>query len=682
MKILLFLTLLVDVTPQQSQHIKSDSLLSVLLRHAQQDTVRVNLLNKVTSALSNESNFTDAITMQEEALTLADGLGYTEGIAKAKLLRGIIHYKKGEFQSAIAHLQHAVTGYEKSGSQQGIASSHHWLGNSYYAISEFNRALEDYVKAYAIREKTGDKKGMAIMLANIGNIYYDQQEYEKAIEYHTRALALKKDLSDERSLAVSYNNIGNNYAGLKQYDEARKFYKDALAIFERTHDARGTAYTLGSVGMVYEKQGQYMEALASLGKAVALLEKENDQKGLAEAYNHIGEIEMRLRLYRRAEVSLLRAQELAEEAGVPSELMANYERFARLDSAMGNMAGAYTWMKHYTHLKEKIFNREQSTQITQMQAAFDAERKDRTIQLLAKEKNYQERQKVTQRVLFASGILVLVLILFGLLYFLRQKHKTNRILKAEKAHSEELNRLKDKLFSIIAHDLRGPLNSLKALLGLAAADHISEAELKYLLGTIGQNTQYTTNLVDNLLVWAKENLHGSTLTPQYFDLNSLIEENIKLLTPQAEKKDISLRYTAESALKAHADRNMIDLVLRNILSNAIKFTPQGGTITVSVAAGAGETTVSIADTGLGIKKECIGKLFGKENFSTPGTENEKGTGLGLILCREFIEKNGGKIWVKSTAGSGSIFAFTIPAAKTADVSAVNVRELNLKDRSN
>lgn len=660
MRIFIVFALLVVDVPAQSQHPKSDSLLAVLLRHGRQDTVRVNLLNKVARALTGESNLKDALTMQEEALTLAETLSYTPGVAQAKLSRGIIHYKKGEFQSAIAHLQHAVSGYEKIGNRTGLAAANHWLGNSYYAISELNRALEEYVKAYAIREETNDKKGMAIMLANIGNIYYDQQEYEKAIEYHTRAITLKQLLHDDRSLAVSYNNIGNNYSGLKQYDEAGKFYKDALTIFERLHDIRGIAYTLGSVGMVYEKQGHYAEALASLGKAVTLLEKEGDVKGLAEAYNHIGDIERQLRLYKRAEVSLLKAQELAEEAGIPSELMANYVRFARLDSAMGNMAGAYTWMKHYTRLKENVFNRERSTQITQMQAAFDAERKDRTIQLLAKEKDYQERQKVTQRVLFAVGILILLVILFGLAYFLRQKHKTNHILKQEKAHSEELNRLKDKLFSIIAHDLRGPLNSLKALLGLATANHVTEAELKYLLGTIGQNTQYTTNLVDNLLVWAKENLHGTTLTPQPFDLQDLIETNIKLLAPQADKKNIALEYTAPQPCESYADHNMIDLVLRNILSNAIKFTPHAGIITVWIETTPAHNTVFVRDTGLGISKAGIAKLFGKDNFSTPGTENEKGTGLGLILCREFVEKNKGRIWVESTEGSGSTFAFTVP----------------------
>jgi signal transduction histidine kinase len=371
---------------------------------------------------------------------------------------------------------------------------------------------------------------------------------------------------------------------------------------------------------------------------------------------------MQLKLYNRAAVSLKKAQHLAEKAGVASELTENYFRFARLDSALGNMTEAYVWMKKYTALKEKIFNSEKSGQITQMQAAFDAERKDRTIEMLAKEKDYQQSEKVTQRLIFVAGVIVLLIILAGLLYFLRQKHKTNRILNEQKNHSEKLNQLKDKLFSIIAHDLKGPLHSLKALLNLATSNNISEAELKYLLGTIGHNTQYTTDLVDNLLMWAKDNLQGSSITPQAFDLTALVQNNIQLLNPQAEKKGIKIQYTMERSVGAYADRNMIDLVLRNILSNAIKFTPDSGIVTVSVGREHSDTTVSIKDTGLGIRKELHGKLFSNQNYSTPGTANEKGTGLGLILCKEFVEKNDGKISVKSAEGSGSTFTFTIPSA--------------------
>jgi len=644
----------------QAQHHQSDSLLAVLLRHGQMDTARVNLLIKVAEALHSESNSHDALLMEQEALSLAGQLGYNAGSARVNLAQGMRHYKAGEFNEAITSLQHALSDYEKTDNKTGRALAHRWLGNGYSAISELNRAQEDYGKAYALYEEAGDKMGMAIMLANIGNIYYDQQQYEKAIEYHTQALAIKRRFGDEHSLAISYTNIGNNYAGLRQYDEAMRYYTDALAIFERDNDGRSIAYTLGSMGNVYEKRHQYADALKVLSRAVTLLEKAGDARGLAEAYNYIGGIEMNLRLYKRSGNSLMKAQELAEQAGAPSELIMNYYALARLDSAMGNMAGAYTWMKHYTNLKEKVFNRDKSAQITHLQAAFDAERKDRIIQLLAKEKKYEESQKVTQRIMFALGIAVLLIILLGLLYFLRQKHKATRILKQEKAHSEELNRLKDKLFSIIAHDLRGPLNSLKALLGLAAADQVTESELKHLLGTIGQNTQYTTGLVDNLLLWARANLHGSTVTPQVFDVNELIETNIRLLSPQADKKAITLHCTCPQGISAYADRNMIDLVLRNLLSNAIKFTPQAGSISVIVTAGRNDLSISVSDTGLGMRQEHIAKLFGKENFSTPGTENEKGTGLGLILCREFVEKNGGRISVTSTEGIGSTFIVVIP----------------------
>ncbi len=324
------------------------------------------------------------------------------------------------------------------------------------------------------------------------------------------------------------------------------------------------------------------------------------------------------------------------------------------------MTLAFNWMKRYTDLKEKIFNNEKSRQITQMQLAFDTERKDRTIELLEKDKTYQEQQERTQRIMFACAILVLLFLALGLIYFLQQKNRANKVLQHQKAHSEDLNRLKDKLFSIIAHDLRGPLHSLKGLLGIASGGHVTASELKQLLGTIGQNTQYTMNLVDNLLMWAKDNLQGSTANPQSFDLYQIVSSTIHLLEPQASQKRIRITSTLGQNIQAFADINMIDLVFRNLLSNAIKFTNEGGEIQIGSYQQSGNDVLFIRDNGVGISSDQLPKLFGTANVSTYGTANEKGTGLGLILCKEFVEKNSGKIWVQSTWGLGTTFNVILP----------------------
>jgi two-component system, sensor histidine kinase and response regulator len=670
-RVFLTITAIFCTTFAFSQSNSSDSLVSQLLNHTTLDTNRVKLLTRVGDALSLEGNFRDALTKVEDASNLSIVLEYTKGHADAMLYKGIIHYRMGDYNTAIGPLRLAITDFGMVPDQYGSALAYHWLGNSYYALSAFELALENYLRAYSIREAIQDKKGMSFTLSNIGNVYSDQLDYDKALDYNLKSLALKKEIGDQRSIATSYNNLGNVYSGLRQYDEAMKYYNDALAIFTALKNRHGIAYTLGSIGSLSERQGKFTEALKSLEEAAPILEQEGDHKASAEAYNHIGSIQRRIKLYSKAEESLLKAQIFAEQSQASTELIENYMQFAKLDSALGNMSQAFHWMKRHTTLKEKIFNNEKSLQIAQMQMAFDTERKDRTIQLLEKEKNYEESQKAIQRVIFASAVLVLLLLTVGLIYFLRLKHRANIKLKEQKAHSEELNRLKDKLFSIIAHDLRGPLNSLKGLLGLASGGNVSESEMKYLLGTIGQNTQYTSNLVDNLLMWAKDNLQGSTVTPQTFDLYHIVQSNLNLLQPQASLKRISISSTVKTGQLVVADENMIDLVFRNLLSNAIKFTEQGGHIHIGSSTSAQSINLFVKDDGVGISAEQLPNLFGTANISTCGTANEKGTGLGLILCKEFVEKNSGKIAVESIPGSGATFTITLPVAKV-EVSSKNL----------
>lgn len=226
---------------------------------------------------------------------------------------------------------------------------------------------------------------------------------------------------------------------------------------------------------------------------------------------------------------------------------------------------------------------------------------------------------------------------------------------------ESLNMLKDRLFSIISHDLRSPLNTLMNILSLTNEGHITEKELKEMLPEISKNLGYTTNLVNNLLQWSKSQLKGETIHPVQFDVYYTIQEVLPLMQNQAAAKQVAIVNTVQQGAMLYADEPMIQGVLRNLLSNAIKFSQLKGTITLSSVTGAAETTVCIADEGVGIAPDDLQKLFGVENFTTRGTINEQGTGLGLLLCKDFVERNNGRIWAESEPGKGSRFYFSLPS---------------------
>jgi signal transduction histidine kinase len=231
----------------------------------------------------------------------------------------------------------------------------------------------------------------------------------------------------------------------------------------------------------------------------------------------------------------------------------------------------------------------------------------------------------------------------------------------QKERLEETNRIKDKLFSVVSHDIKGPLSSLKLSLLLAKTGTLKPEEFNHVVAGIESHMEQTTEFIDNLLQWARIQLRGIMYEPAAVDLEKLIDETVALLKPELQEKKIALEKVGfEGSMTAHVDMNMIKSVLRNLMTNAIKFTPAGGVILVHVALESETLTVSIQDTGVGIPVANQEHLFSLDGITTKGTKHEAGTGLGLILCKEFVERNKGKIWFESEEGRGTTFYFSLP----------------------
>ncbi|MDJ1493301.1 sensor histidine kinase [Cytophagaceae bacterium DM2B3-1] len=243
----------------------------------------------------------------------------------------------------------------------------------------------------------------------------------------------------------------------------------------------------------------------------------------------------------------------------------------------------------------------------------------------------------------------------------RVKERTQELLVANNDLST-LNREKARLISIIAHDLNSPLNALKGLLQIFENDLVSEEDLKQLIPEVSKDVNYIANLFNNLLAWARSQMEGTILQPKEIELQSIVNETIELLSSQAKKKQLQLKSLLTEPLTAYADEEMIKLVVRNLISNAIKFTPEGGTVTIDALCKGPFVEISVQDTGKGISEENQQKLFNNELFTLRGTHNEKGSGLGLILCKDFVERNGGEIWVESKVSQGSVFRFTVASS--------------------
>jgi signal transduction histidine kinase len=299
--------------------------------------------------------------------------------------------------------------------------------------------------------------------------------------------------------------------------------------------------------------------------------------------------------------------------------------------------------------------------------------RNQEVQVLEAEYNFERREeelKLAQNIKFRNQKLILggvssflfVSLIFIFVFYRskKNKEKANRRLERLNLDLEETNKIKNQLFSIIAHDLRNPLSSLYGLVTLLEMKAADKDELDKLIPELVSQFKHTSTLLNNLLNWSKSQMQGYKVTPIKFDIYDVFIKNVELLSNRFDEKEIIIDLGSGSGEDVFADKNMMDVVVLNILSNALKYCDKGDTVSVNTLSESGFLIISIKDTGMGIPKDKIRLLFTSSFYSTAGTRNEAGTGLGLMLCKEFIEKNGGKIWVESKFSEGTTFYFKLP----------------------
>ena len=365
------------------------------------------------------------------------------------------------------------------------------------------------------------------------------------------------------------------------------------------------------------------------------------------------------------------AQNLAND----NELLKHYSIRKALDSTKGDYVKAFNWQREYYELKNRI-DRENLRPIiddrsTEVQPIIEEPTREPT----ASEEELISKNKILWYVIYGLGGLFLISLIFAIstlnkrgdlnrqIKFLMDK---NREYKAQNdeytertAHLEEMNHVKDRLFSIVSHDLKDSITSIKAFLDLLKENSISEREFNELIPELSDNADNASALLLNLLNWSKSQMQNLEPKPEMINIQEVFQEKLQLIDKKVKKKRIVL---LDESIKGfvYADRSMVEIVIQNLLANAVKFSRVGDVITVSNRDKNGNCLVCIEDTGVGISEENQKKIFGTGGFTTRGTHDEKGTGLGLSICKQLVEMNNGKIWVESELGMGSKFFVELP----------------------
>ncbi len=606
--------------------------------------VLIFIFSATTSALASDNEMVDSLIKKadvyifsnpdtaekiiDEAILIARQINYDDGIAGAKRTKGLIKY---------------------------------------YAI-EFSQALDLLIESNSIYQRTKNKKGQASALNLIAVIYSDQDRNKESLDIYNKILSIAQE--DTFRMAATFNNIGATYLGMNNLMACHEYYLKAINLIQKIEEPESESQFSNNLGALYIKLNNADSAYYYIRHGLEIANSIQNLHRLSNSYEIFGDY-----YYWQEDIPLAlenyhRALEYAREMGVVYEIGSIAGGLSRAYASNKDFENAHAYLSLQKQMDDSVKNKEIATYITQIELEKGFQ-KERDLNEALNARNRMERD------IYLIIIFFVVVIFIILSYSYVQKKKAYQLLQTQRdtllAQKEEiriqaeqlteLNNIKAKLFSIISHDLRSPLSSLISIVEATKKNTLSKEQFQEMLNDMHENIGATANLANNLLGWARSQQEGMSIRPENLKIRKLVEEETAMQYTAMKNKNLKLVNNIPGEIFAFADENMLRLIVRNLLSNAIKFSYRNGCITLSGCLVDDYAEVKIKDEGMGMPASTKEMLFTQAVLSTNGTHNEAGTGLGLILCREFIMLNKGKISTESEPGKGSTFTFRLPLAR-------------------
>lgn len=668
-----------------AQTTKVDEILKEL-KPGQPDTTRMRIYRQLTSAygsVDQEKKLYYAVRYKE----IAERLKVDTLVVEAYIDMGGTYAIRTVMDSALFYFSKGYESAKKAKYERGMARALASMGYVYEKIDNENEAIDKYKEALRLYKKVNYPKGINQCYINIGGIYSDLGEYKVAESYFLQALKSNKEIGFEPGIAACLYSLGTINLELNRNDQARKSYQQSLDIRTKIGDINGIALATWGLARVDIKEEKYAKALPNLEIALKYdIELKNTFHesavliSFARAYLGLKEYKKAKEYAKRAYKNSIAMQSLSMRSKAVWLYM-------QIEEAQNNYKEAFKYQRDYLALTDSIQSEEKLkhivlTEFSRVSSENEGLVKDNKI-IATKNDSYM-------KAIFVTSIILLFVVILLVLYYKRnlEKKATNILLEKQRdeiadinkelemlneelttqmeitavqnSELEQLNMVKNKFFSIVSHDLRSPLSTLKMLFGLYREGQLNENELNELLARL-EDTIYTTSVfLDNLLEWSKSQLDGIVVNPSVFEVGSLVKENIKLVETAVRLKGLKIEHTIEKNTMAYADANMTNVVVRNLVSNAVKFCNRGDVITVEAHNSDDKMFLAIKDTGPGISEKDLQKLFNLEHTITTSASGDKGHQIGLVLCKDMVEQNKGKIKVESELGKGTTFLIELP----------------------
>jgi signal transduction histidine kinase len=595
------------------------------------------------------------------------------------LFRGKALRVLGQYQSSQECYREAKTIASRFNDPSLMAIALISTGKNHIVEGNLELALNDYLEAYKISEPLSDYLLFGDVCNHLGGYYLTDKQFDKALEYHQKALKYRLILGAPDEIGQSYNNIGRVFLEQGMTDSAEFYFQQSVTLFTRSHYMKGLIKGLSNLGKVYMNRKMPTTTKKYLSKAHGLALQSGYQLGMCETGIAMADFFLSQHNPDSAIAFYQQSLTLLQTSSYDEYLADVYRGLYDAYKLKDDYQQALYYHEKLLESETNRLNVENKRQMTSLLLNFDYERKEKDNHILVKENELKTLTIKRNHLIIwftTIGLMVFVLLSFLIYNRLKYKEKANKMLRVlndrivrQNRELELLNNSmqkagqeKDKLFSIISHELRNPLYWFHNLTAMLSKNYktMDEAKLSKSIASLNESAQNVYHLMDNLLFWSRAQLNRIMPRKSKFILNDKLDDVFHTFKTIIDSKEINCKVNIPDKVKIVADADLLACIIRNLLSNAIKYTPDKGNITLEVIPQTNKVMFCLSDTGNGFPYKSFEDMLAiPQPISMPGMLNEKGSGLGLKLCKDFVEMHQGKIWVDAHETSGCRICFTI-----------------------
>lgn len=640
-----------------AQSAKIDSFRERLNNTSISDTLRVLLLTEFSKELARLKP-DSAMYFANQAFKIAGRAGYKEGKAESLSARGWIKINNQKFVEGYEDYTEALKLFTETRNKKGKATVLYELGVLYDLQDQSSKALAYFKNALNLYDGLNDAEGQESCYRKIAAIYQKHHNYDKSLPYYQKLLQLFERTRNLVKIAAAYNDISANYNFTKQYNKSLDVAFRARQIGEENNAIPVVADAYQNIGFAYSRIGQTELADSSFLKALSLNKTLKRREQIGKTYNYLGALYFRKAKNDKAKEFLYSAIYVATALNNRELKYKAYATLVDINKSENKFLSASRYYEKMLSLKDSLYDAEKNISLKNLKSSYELDKKQAQIQEIEQENISKKQQRNYLSIAICTVLILMFLLLLSIINIKRKK----KTLAIQKNELKDLNELKDKLFSILNHDLRSPIDDILVSLDMLGNGYsLNSLQRNNLVEKLKLSASSAHDTMDNMLKWGDHHLNNNSNFRKTVRVQEIIEKVCVLLSETASSKSITIINKVTEPLVATADENQLEFVLRNLLSNAIKFSYPNSKVVIRARKLNANTYIYIKDSGIGMNKEMQDSLFNSEKrVISKGTAGETGSGFGLLLSKEFIDKNYGTLLVKSEEGEGTTFAIKLP----------------------